>query len=742
MGNEFRVNTGTALWQSDPDITRFADGSFLIVWDSIVSSDTLDGYYVAGQRYDANGNPVGPEFLIDFVNDGNSRAARVTTLSDGGFAVTFTYSTPLVLDPTNIYVRVFNADGTPRTDAARVDTVPVFESRDPDIVALANGAFMVVFTAETVNNGTKFEEIYGRIYDANGIAAGTDFLINTAFGQYDQIKPETVQLADGNVIVVWHSEGSLPRPGALPSNEIRGTLFSSTGAVLRGDFSIADAFGTVGDGARDFTVGALLNGGFAVTYYDVTLGTNQQRTTFDIKVQLFDATGNATGPAFRALQTPDGIPDHSSVTQLETGEILVVWDVPAGTSFTTYLEDVRGRIFDVNGNALTGEFQIAENLLDDQNFPRIVALSGGGFVVTWQSENIDAQDEGIAARIFGRGTAGNDNATVDVSGTFYGLAGDDSIRGNALANVLNGGDGTDSLWGGAAADRLDGGAGTDYARYDEANWGNIVIRLDTPGLNTGAAAGDTYAGIEGIIGGVGSELISGNAFANLLYGGAGADRIYGQGGNDIVNGGAGSDFLWGGAGADRFVGGDDAGIDYARYDDANWGNLTLRLDNAALNIGAVAVGDRYFGIEGLVGGLGNDRLVGNGGANGLFGGGGNDLIDGASGNDMLSGGAGADWFRFSMALNTAANADRITDFTHGVDKMSLSKPVFAAIGLTLEATELRLGAAAADTNDFLIYNGATGQLFYDADASGTGAQVLFATVSPNTVLGISDFIMA
>ena len=43
------------------------------------------------------------------------------------------------------------------------------------------------------------------------------------------------------------------------------------------------------------------------------------------------------------------------------------------------------------------------------------------------SEQADADHDGIAARIFGRGTAAADNVTVDATGYFAGFAGDDKI---------------------------------------------------------------------------------------------------------------------------------------------------------------------------------------------------------------------------------------------------------------------------------------------------------------------------
>ncbi|MGL4489298.1 MAG: beta strand repeat-containing protein [Rhizobiaceae bacterium] len=338
-----------------------------------------------------------------------------------------------------------------------------------------------------------------------------------------------------------------------------------------------------------------------------------------------------------------------------------------------------------------------------------------------------------------RAGVGNDNVNGSAfSDGIFGEDGADNLKGQSGNDIVDGGNGADNLFGGTGADQLIGGDGTDYARYDDANHGNLIIRLDAANLNTGAAAGDTYTSIEGLVGGLGNDIVVGNGLANLLFGGGGNDLIYGQGGADYLNGGAGTNQLYGGAGADAHVGG--TGIDYARYDDFNWGNLVISLAAPASNTGAAA-GDTYTGIEGVVGGLGNDVIIGNTVNNYLFGGGGADYINGFTGSDYLSGGAGADRFAFTSALNASTNVDRIVDFATGLDDFNLAKVIFASIGTTLDATELRLGAAAADANDYLIYNNANGQLFYDANGSGAGGQTLFATLNAGTVLNIGDFVM-
>jgi Ca2+-binding RTX toxin-like protein len=327
-----------------------------------------------------------------------------------------------------------------------------------------------------------------------------------------------------------------------------------------------------------------------------------------------------------------------------------------------------------------------------------------------------------------------------LNNTIIGNSGVNFLIGGNGNDILDGGDGNDQLWGGSGSDQYIGGVGIDYARYDDANYGNLVIRLDNSGNTGTSAVGDTYVGIEGVVGGAGYDRIYGNAADNYLYGGDFYDDLYGGDGNDFMVGGDSDDWFYGGNGADTMDGGIDTFVDYARYDDVNYGNLTIRLDNSALNTGAAA-GDVYINIEGVVGGAGNDTIYGNALVNNLFGQGGNDVIDGLAGSDNLWGSNGSDRFQFTTALNATTNVDRINDFAHGTDDIVLAQSIFFGIGVVLEASEFRLGTAAGDTNDFIIYNSGTGQLFYDANGSGAGGQTLFATVTAGTVLDINDFVV-
>lgn len=142
---------------------------------------------------------------------------------------------------------------------------------------------------------------------------------------------------------------------------------------------------------------------------------------------------------------------------------------------------------------------------------------------------------------------GNGNDTVNGSSssdTLNGGAGDDFLIGNAGNDVLRGGAGNDTLEGGGSSDNLVGGEGFDFATYTAA-LGDIRISMSNPSLNTREENGDTYVGIEGIIGSRFGDFLTGDTLANEIRAGDG---------NDILNGGSGADTLLGEAGNDLIFG--------------------------------------------------------------------------------------------------------------------------------------------------------------------------------------------
>ena len=131
----------------------------------------------------------------------------------------------------------------------------------------------------------------------------------------------------------------------------------------------------------------------------------------------------------------------------------------------------------------------------------------------------------------------------------------------------------------------------------------------------------------------------------------------------------------------------------------------------------------------------------------MVGGQNNDNLDGQTGNDQLLGGANNDNFNFRYdGTHTSVadyGVDRILDMNgSGNDTIQLDDFLFSGIGTEttgLNTSAFNLNGGAVDANDRVIYDQATGALYYDADGSGAGAAVLFAQLDAGTVLGVSDF---
>jgi Ca2+-binding RTX toxin-like protein len=253
----------------------------------------------------------------------------------------------------------------------------------------------------------------------------------------------------------------------------------------------------------------------------------------------------------------------------------------------------------------------------------------------------------------------------------------------------------------------------------------------------------------------GADRFTGSSMSDGFDGHAGNDTLRGNAGSDTLQGGAGNDSLDGGTGIDRLVGG--TGNDVFVVDVA--GDVVVEASGGGTDTVYSAV-TRALGAyqENLVltgaalGGTGNalpNTLTGNAAANTLageagndrlLGGTGNDLLRGGAGLDSLTGGAGLDIFRFDTAPSAATNADRIFDFIAADDRLQFENAVFPGLGAAgaLPVAAFRLGAAAADASDRLIYQLSTGQLRYDADGTGPMAPILVATLNPGAPLTAAD----
>ncbi|MFD2815708.1 hypothetical protein ACFSYD_17215 [Paracoccus aerius] len=294
-----------------------------------------------------------------------------------------------------------------------------------------------------------------RHYSASGQAISGDLRLNTKEAEFDQLVTRTATLSDGRAIVIWGSEATIDDGGA-GDNDVRASLIGANGRVLKGDFHLLRTTGSAGTEQNSgYDVAALANGGFAVVAEDCAFRYDDDLDGRFLMLATFNAAGTRT-MLKRAVHIPSHSFEDASLTQLATGEIMVTWSTYGPDSGDG--RDVFGRLFSVSGTTLTRAFEISTNRFsyDNQETPEVAALRGGGFVVTYMSESIDSDHDGVAMRVFGRGTAGHDVLGVDATGTLAGLGGNDRLTGDRRANVLDGGGGNDRLFGLDGNDRLRG----------------------------------------------------------------------------------------------------------------------------------------------------------------------------------------------------------------------------------------------------------------------------------------------
>jgi Ca2+-binding RTX toxin-like protein len=357
---------------------------------------------------------------------------------------------------------------------------------------------------------------------------------------------------------------------------------------------------------------------------------------------------------------------------------------------------------------------------------------GGGFDVAVYSDKTGAVVVTLAgassATVFVAGVA--EDTISNIEGVRGGL-GDDTLTGDAFANLLDGG---------ANADTLNGGGGNDTYVVDST--GDKVIETEGNGtdvVETSASFSIRGEYVEDLtltepfftspnINATGNALdntIIGNSGDNFLDGGARDDKLQGDAGDDTLSGGKGADTMQGGVGNDIYL------VD-------NAGDEVIEADGEGTDL---VESSCSFSLAGeFVENLTLTGTAANASGNSL-----DNTLAGNSGNNTLTGAEGADTFTFNTALNAASNVDHVTDFA-SVDTIGLDNAVFTALSTlgTLAASAFYSAAGATsahDSTDRIVYNTTTGALFYDVDGVGGAAAVEFAVIDNHAALTNADFVV-
>ncbi|MDJ0766529.1 MAG: hypothetical protein QNJ97_26380 [Myxococcota bacterium] len=210
LGVEFQVNTYSDDDQENPSVAMAPDGRFIVVWDSYKQDGDQDGIF--GQRYDVDGNPLGVEFQVNTVTDYAQREPSVAIAPDGQFVVTWQTSG-------QVAGQRYDTDGDPTGNEFRVNTYATKTSTFQAVAMASDGGFVVVW---------KGVGIYGKHYDASGNPIGNFFKINT-HSPFDYPDYPAVAMApDGRFVVAW----SIRIDNNVYSNDVFAQRYDADGNPL------------------------------------------------------------------------------------------------------------------------------------------------------------------------------------------------------------------------------------------------------------------------------------------------------------------------------------------------------------------------------------------------------------------------------------------------------------------------------------------------------------------------------
>jgi predicted outer membrane repeat protein len=432
------------------------------------------------------------------------------------------------------------------------------------------------------------------------------------------------------------------------------------------------------------------------------IATNQGRTTISNSTitnntgtspgnGLFNGTDSTTTVTSSIVAGNANNNDVESIVAFTSGGNNLIGN---GTGATGFTNGANGDIVGTSANPINPQLGSLQN--NGGSTPTHALLSGSPAIDA--GNNVTDPDQRGTIRPQdgnGDGTAIADIGAFELTASSGGTAGNDTITGTTFNDSINGLGGDDFLDGGLGNDFLDGGTGRD----------------------------------------------------NLL-GNEGNDVLFGSAGNDTLNGEVGIDSLVGGANNDIYVVdnvGDVVIENPNEGSDRVQSTITYILGNNLEMLylqGTEAIDGTGNSFNNRIQGNNTaNNLNGNSGSDTLLGSGGNDELVGGLDNDLLTGGAGADRFTFNSPNE---GIDNLSDFSLSQgDRIAISASGFGGglvAGVNVTTDQFVLGTTATDTFDRLIYNSATGALFFDADGTGATAAVQLATLNNRVAINNTHFL--
>ena len=206
--SETVVNTNTYEDQEWPSVAALSDGGYVVVWASCSSifpefSQGDESYGIFSQRFDANGVPVGEQTHVNTTTVSVQKRPFAAALDTGGFIVVWEHDTNVCdYDNPVIYAQRYNSAGEAVGSETQITTSSSLGSF-AHVSGFSDGGYIVTWNAFLRPDGW---EIYARRFNAAGAPMSNPFIVNIRT-EADQRVPSAVVLSDDSYVVAWQSLG-------------------------------------------------------------------------------------------------------------------------------------------------------------------------------------------------------------------------------------------------------------------------------------------------------------------------------------------------------------------------------------------------------------------------------------------------------------------------------------------------------------------------------------------------------
>lgn len=310
IGNEIFVNTVATTEQASPDVAMDAHGNFVVVWHSDIS--TANGRDIRAQRFSAEGQKIGGEFVINSTTEFNQLFPSIAMNVDGDFVIA--WQSEHEASENGIYAQRFNAEAMPVGTEFRVNAYTENQQQLPDVAMDANGNFVIAW--QSLGQDGNNYGVFAQRYSSGGTEQGTNFQVNTATS-YAQWHPSVAMAANGDFVIAFET-----RNIGNSNYDVAYRVYSADGTAITipyrvNTFLIED---------QKYPVASMdADGDFAISWQSFSQeGLSGKRN--GVYAQRIHANGAAKGATDIHVNTETVWDQLSPAIAMDTdGDILIVW---------------------------------------------------------------------------------------------------------------------------------------------------------------------------------------------------------------------------------------------------------------------------------------------------------------------------------------------------------------------------------------------------------------------------------